>query len=378
MQPGKQEFYSVVGNLSGILAPGESESIHVAFDTTGIQKGAYRDTMTFSGVGPSCSSIGIPITWSVFSHGVIRVPDHISSIGQAVDLAVTGDSVLVADGTYTGDMNRDIEIYGKSISLISENGCKKTIIDCEYSGRGIKINTYGEYDGLIDGFQVVHGRAVEGGGFYCVPMNDCTIKNCSFYRNHAILGGGLFLYWGTGKVILGSCVSETNFAYQGGGFHLLDDNIDFGRNSIACNIAVLGGGIYFGHPHSTSLHNCIIFGNEALSEGGGLYCYESDSLNCINSIIRGNENEQICLDEESELVVAWSNIEDGWPGEGNIDENPRFMAPYEGNFHLKSNSPCIDTGDPTFEVPPGGGSRIDMGAFEYWQGWNILEKQESH
>jgi len=72
-------------------------------------------------------------------------------------------------------------------------------------------------------------------------------------------------------------------------------------------------------------------------------------------------------------VIKYSDIQDGWPGEGNIDENPRFVAPYEGNFRLKENSPCIDTGDPTFEVPLGGGSRIDMGAYEYWHGWNTAK-----
>jgi len=47
----------------------------------------------------------------------------------------------------------------------------------------------------------------------------------------------------------------------------------------------------------------------------------------------------------------------------NID--PKFVDITKDDFHLQSGSPCIDAGDPTFPVPPCGGKRIDIGAYEY-------------
>jgi parallel beta-helix repeat protein len=55
------------------------------------------------------------------------------------------------------------------------------------------------------------------------------------------------------------------------------------------------------------------------------------------------------------------------PGIGSISEDPRFVAPAFDYFHLQGDSPCINTGDPLDSIPPGGGSRVDMGAFEYLQ-----------
>ena len=43
-------------------------------------------------------------------------------------------------------------------------------------------------------------------------------------------------------------------------------------------------------------------------------------------------------------IARYSNIEDGFIGEGNIDENPLFVDD-NGDFHLQPGSPCIDAGD---------------------------------
>ena len=51
------------------------------------------------------------------------------TIQAAINYAVNGDTVLVADGTYTGSGYRDIDFKGKSITLRSENGPENCIID---------------------------------------------------------------------------------------------------------------------------------------------------------------------------------------------------------------------------------------------------------
>ncbi|NIT61370.1 MAG: hypothetical protein GWN00_35740, partial [Aliifodinibius sp.] len=50
----------------------------------------------------------------------------------------------------------------------------------------------------------------------------------------------------------------------------------------------------------------------------------------------------------------------------NIFDDPLFVNDSEDDFHLKSNSPCIDRGDPTDEFenePEPNGGRINMGAY---------------
>jgi hypothetical protein len=53
------------------------------------------------------------------------------TIQEGIDDASNGDIVLVADGIYTGGGNRDIDFYGKAITVRSFNGPDVCIIDCQ-------------------------------------------------------------------------------------------------------------------------------------------------------------------------------------------------------------------------------------------------------
>ncbi|MHC4946319.1 MAG: hypothetical protein ACYTG7_25170, partial [Planctomycetota bacterium] len=74
-------------------------------------------------------------------------------------------------------------------------------------------------------------------------------------------------------------------------------------------------------------------------------------------------------------VVTYSNIEGGWSGTGNIDDDPQFVYPFENDFHLTYNSPCRDSGDNRavaelhdIEGNPriAWGGTVDMGADEFY------------
>lgn len=81
-------------------------------------------------------------------------------------------TVLVADGTYTGDRNRDIRFNGKAITLQSQNGADNCIIDCEGTEQEPHRGFYfysGETDtSVVDDLTIQNGYFEDGGGIRCV------------------------------------------------------------------------------------------------------------------------------------------------------------------------------------------------------------------
>jgi hypothetical protein len=144
-----------------------------------------------------------------------------------------------------------------------------------------------------------------------------------------------------------------------------------------------------------ALSNCTFSGNAAAKEGGGIFNGASN-LMLTNCIFWGNSPQQIIALRGRGITpfsVTYTDVQDGWPGEGNIDADPCFISaghwtdpcntpdiPWddlwvEGDYHLLPGSPCIDAGDPNYVPGPNEtdldgkprviGGRIDMGAYEY-------------
>jgi len=72
--------------------------------------------------------------------------------------------------------------------------------------------------------------------------------------------------------------------------------------------------------------------------------------------------------------IAYCDIQGGYEGEGNIDEDPLFANTASGNLRLRLGSPAFDAGD-NLALPPEvttdldgnpriSNSRVDMGAYE--------------
>jgi hypothetical protein len=90
------------------------------------------------------------------------------------------------------------------------------------------------------------------------------------------------------------------------------------------------------------LTNCI-FANNSADTGGGMHNFDS-AATLTNCILWDNGPEPI-YNSGSTPVVAYSDVQGGYEGEGNIDADPSFVDPTSGDYHLQLGSPCIDAGN---------------------------------
>ena len=151
-------------------------------------------------------------------------PADFDNIQAAIDDANDGDTVIVADGTYTGDGNRDIDFLGKAITVRSENGPENCIIDCNGSEtephRGFYFHNGEGEDSVVQGLTIRNGYGSGdfwnngGAAIFCYYASP-TITGNIFTENTAIWGGAIFCYESS-PVITGNTFTGNTADYGGG------------------------------------------------------------------------------------------------------------------------------------------------------------------
>ena len=211
---------------------------------------------------------------------VIHVPGEYPTIQAGIDTAVSGDTVLVSDGLYSGEGNTDVDLLGKSISLMSVNGPAYCRIDCQGSEsadhRAFYLHNGESAETVISGFSIYHGYLrgpvmAGNGGAICVTNGAAlNINNCRFFSNDAVSGGAVYAGAET-TVRIETCVFAGNSAYNGGGIDCSELSYVWVRNSqFAFNSAMTMGGGLCSYPISSTLDvfNCKFTENDANSGGG--------------------------------------------------------------------------------------------------------------
>ena len=177
------------------------------------------------------------IFFSIATATTLNVPSHYSTIQAAIDAATAGDTVLVADGTYTENLDID-----KDIKIISENGAEKTIID----GGEIKwVLGFGSSTTracLIEGFTVTNGGNANGdsdepAGGINVWGGSPTLKNLIIRNNKRLkYSGGGIQVTGNGNPLIADCTIKDNSVeyWHGGGITIWESSAEL-KNCVISN-----------------------------------------------------------------------------------------------------------------------------------------------
>jgi len=296
--------------------------------------------------------------------------------------------------TFTGNTNSAVSVHSNS-TLIVLTGCTFTNNEggaVSYSSIFISAPSFSftncNFTNNTGTLSISSGTFTNctftGNTGGAVSASSSTFTNCTFTGN-------------TGGAVSASSSTFTNCTFSNNSnihnsFFPFDSNhggsvVDISSSSfINCiftgNHSSKGGAVHISSSStSTSFANCTFTGNEATDSGGAIWCdiplTPKNPISIKNCILWGNtapEGDQI-YEEEKPLIITYSNIQGGHAGNGNINLDPLFVDALDGDIHLRSGSPCIDTGTadgaPTKDLdgysrPQGSG--YDMGVYEYVSG----------
>ncbi|MHC4661931.1 MAG: choice-of-anchor Q domain-containing protein [Planctomycetota bacterium] len=201
------------------------------------------------------------------------------TIQEALDVAQDNETVIVADGIYSGDCNTNLDFHGRAVSLISQNGPGACVIDGESANRLFNLTSGESRSTLIYGFTIRNGYSTPyGGAIQCLGASP-MIANCDFDNNYATNGGAV--YGNASGLLLQNCSFTRNSATSGGAVWVLYNDASgpetlyptLEKCSFSANIATGDGGAFRSGVTWLTISDCVFDNNQA-AMGGAVYDYD--------------------------------------------------------------------------------------------------------
>ena len=290
-------------------------------------------------------------TWHIKPDGTGDAP----TITAGADSAASGDTLLLANGVFTGAGNKNVSIFGMTLHIISESGDPALcVIDCGGSGTCITYSGWPEYgtgSGTVKGIKITRA----GTAIRTEYAAGASVVNCILTGNTGLVvttaGAPSVAYSSVG---LTDCVVSSNpsvvltaeYKCTVGASHCV-----FTGNGPVLRVSPwrADGGLY----------SCTVVGN--YDDGGGVIGFQTGAMGGAitvhNSIVASNIGQAIACGFGSvslECTDIWDNSGGDYVGciaekngvDGNFSGDPLFCGPESGDFTIQLDSPCAPGNHP--------------------------------
>lgn len=305
-------------------------------------------------------------TWVVAADGSGDFP----TIQSAINAAADGDTVALADGTFTGVGNRDLDFLGKAITLMGQSGDPElATIDCQGSvgdpHRGFHFHNDESGFAVLRDVTIVNAD-VAGDGAAVLCESSPIIENCVFIHNHAARGAAIFC--DGGSPLIADCrFIENEGREQAGGIAFLGSEARVEGSLFLRNWGYQGSAFFLPDSSAVVVSECTLVDNASSLDKACAEVEGNSSLSLVRTIISGGNRRAVRCYDTASVAVNGCNLYDNAEGDysdciaglqgqfGNISADPLYCDPVVDEYTIRADSPCADTNSP---------QRLLIGAFE--------------
>jgi hypothetical protein len=313
-----------------------------------------------------------------------KSPGHAcKTIGHAISLASSRDSVMVAAATYRENLTIgfSLRIVGSGAATIIDGGGVNTVVTISNAGAHVTLSKLTIRNGLAkDGGGIYNSGTLRvnicilsgnvatsfGGGIY--NTGALTVIASTLSGNHAFSGGGIVNGSGGTVAINNSTLSDNGAGVfrcyrcsaSGGGITnfgtVTISNSTLSGNHVSIVVCFTcqsdGGGIANGG--TVTINNSTLSGNGATGTGGGIYNSSGSAAALQNSIVANSPLGGNCSGTMTSNGYNLSS--DGtcnFNGLGDLNNTDPKLGPLQNNGGptqtqaLLRGSPAIDAGNPS-------------------------------
>lgn len=286
------------------------------------------------------------------------------SIQAAIDAAVDGDTIMVAEGTYAGDLDFD----GKAIAVVGRGPA--SVVVGTGTGPVVRFDSGETAASVLDSFTITGGAAVVGGGILVENASPTILRNVVTANRASGQGSGIAVRGSGGVVpspqILNNLLTfNTNLDGFGDphGIQVVNAAPAIVNNTIVegDSNGILLAGVA---SRATVIMNNVIALNGTAREkrgrgicdfsGGAIIQYNLFYRNTVAALLTqiGRNFRRV---RTAERVLGDPNLAH------NTDRSPRFVDVRAGDFRLAPKSAARNAGNPDAAFADRDGGRNTMG-----------------
>jgi len=210
-----------------------------------------------------------------------------ATIQAAIGAVEEPAEIILSDGVFAGDGNRDLDFHGKAITVRSRSGNPEScVIDCGGSPsethRGFYFHSGEDTNSVLMGITVTGGYVAQtshipentGGGILCLAGASPKIVDCMIVDNTVQFNGGGISAYESSPVFYNCTVAGNSAANSCGGFWASGGAPQFYGCTFEFNQTDNNGG-GGGCDGDLIFTQCVFRGNTANTNGGGLNLYDT-------------------------------------------------------------------------------------------------------